>query len=164
MKKQIVIGGLALLLVAGCQSKEVTVEQEVPIERAVKEVTASSYEKYDEQYKKTLKQIDALKSQVDEQKLYEMKIHYEKRVAMWKRYMNKLLDELHQTKDEQAWQTIQQQQTIWYEDMEKKANEAAAKQERSEQLVTYLKEKEAAMQMRARYVLDNYYFNSTSNK
>lgn len=160
MKRRIVIGGLALLVaVAGCQSEEVTLPSDEPIKRTgTKQVIKSSYEEYERQYKSTMQHIKALQSELDEREPYHVKMHYEKRVALWKRYMNKLLDELHYTQSEEQWKAIQQQQAVWYRDMEQRANDAA-KQSSSNELIAYLTEKEIAIQQRARYILDTYYFN-----
>lgn len=160
MKKCFIVGLTALLTMTACQSEEVQVEQQQVMKKTVQEVvTSADYTTYQQQYEDALSKIVVLERTLTSEKATDVKVHYEKRVSIWKAYMNDLLDQLKVTMSATQWHVVQAEQERWYPQMELAANKAAqAQADEAKALLAYLQKKESAMQIRARYILDEYYF------
>ncbi|MEE1132004.1 MAG: hypothetical protein UHX00_10345 [Caryophanon sp.] len=158
MKNAFFITGLAALcILTACQGEEVNVKEQQAIKLNAGDVPAR-YTIYQEKYEEALAHVVMLERELQSDEIEELKAHYGQRVTIWKDYMNELLGELKISTSEEQWAQIFAQQERWYPQMETVSNEAAANARSNMEIIAYLEKKEDAMQIRARYLLDEYYF------
>lgn len=153
MKKMMLVLCSAAVLV-GCQSEEIVFEKVNTIQTVIPINSEDLYAQYQKNYEHTLKQLHHLEQQHDSQSAFEQKLYYERRVTLWKSYMNSLLDELKQQLPADTWQALKLEQQVWYRQTENLANAAV----KNEPIIVYHMAKEDETKARCRYLLDEYMF------
>lgn len=152
----ITIGTLlsATLMLAACQND--SEQQGIAAEQQLPERYVEQQQLYDE----ALVAIQTLHNDFDSADAQEVEAYYTNRLNVWRDVMNDYLNGLKEVYPEEQWTALATAQEEWRKNMENYANIVASTYEDEAAARTaYLTEKEQRTKVRARELLDNYYFN-----